>query len=267
MKKALQILLLVAVTMMLFGCQGTSESENVLRVGATPVPHVELLNQVKDQLADQGITLEIVEFTDYVKPNLSLNDGEIDVNFFQHLPYLEDFNEERGLDLVSVAGIHVEPMGLYSEKIKSLDALTDGAVISIPNDAVNGGRALLLLQAQGLVTIDPAAGLEATEADITDNPKGLVIQAIEAAQLPRTLADVDAAVINGNYAIEAGFNPIADALILEGGDSPYVNILTTRADNADDPKVQALVEAMQTEAIQAFIEETYQGAVVAAFTE
>jgi len=267
MKKALQILLLVAVTMMLFGCQSTSESSNVLRVGATPVPHVELLNQVKDKLADEGIELEIIEFTDYVKPNLSLNDGEIDVNFFQHLPYLEDFNEERGLNLVPVAGIHVEPMGLYSEKIASFEDLPEGAVVSIPNDAVNGGRALLLLESAGLIQLDPDAGLEATEADIIENPKKISVQAIEAAQLPRTLADVDAAVINGNYAIEAGFNPIEDALLLEGGDSPYVNILTTREDNADDPKVKALIEALQTDEIQKFIEETYNGAVVAAFTE
>jgi len=267
MKKALQILLLVAVTMMLFGCQSTSESSNVLRVGATPVPHVQLLNQVKDQLAEEGIELEIIEFTDYVKPNLSLNDGEIDVNFFQHLPYLEDFNEERGMNLVSVAGIHVEPMGLYSEKFDSFDALPEGATISIPNDAVNGGRALLLLQSEGLIELDPEAGLEATEADIVANPKGITIQAIEAAQLPRTLVDVDASVINGNYAIEAGFNPIADALLLEGGDSPYVNILTTREDNAADPKVKALIQALQTEAIETFIQETYEGAVVAAFTE
>lgn len=267
MKKALQILLLVASTMMLFGCQSTSESTNVLRVGATPVPHVELLNQVKEQLAEDGIELEIIEFTDYVKPNLSLNDGEIDVNFFQHLPYLEDFNEERGLDLVSVAGIHVEPMGLYSQSLEKFEDLPDGATISIPNDAVNGGRALLLLQSAGLIELDPAAGLEATEADITVNPKGITIQAIEAAQLPRTLVDVDASVINGNYAIEAGFNPITDALLLEGGDSPYVNILTTRTDNADDPKVQALVKALQKEDIKRFIAETYQGAVVAAFTD
>ncbi len=267
MKKALQLLLLVAITMMLFGCQSTSDSSQVLRVGATPVPHVELLNQVKELLKAEGIDLEIVEFTDYVKPNLSLNDGEIDVNFFQHLPYLEDFNEERGLTLVSVAGIHVEPMGLYSEEITSFENLPDGAVISIPNDAVNGGRALLLLQSAGLITLDPEAGLEATENDIVENPKHVKIQAIEAAQLPRTLVDVDASVINGNYAIEAGFNPIEDALLLEDGNSPYVNILTTREDNANDPKVQALIKALQTKEIQSFIEETYAGAVVASFTK
>ena len=267
MKKTWQLLLLVAGTMMLFGCQSTSDSSQVLRVGATPVPHVELLNQVKDALKAEGIELEIVEFTDYVKPNLSLNDGEIDVNFFQHLPYLEDFNEERGLNLVSVAGIHVEPMGLYSDSLASFEDLADGAVISIPNDAVNGGRALLLLQSAGLITLDPEAGLEATEIDIVENPKNITIQAIEAAQLPRTLVDVDAAVINGNYAIEAGLNPIEDALLLEDGDSPYVNILTTREDNADDPNVLALIKALQTEEIKLFIETNYAGAVVASFTD
>jgi D-methionine transport system substrate-binding protein len=267
MKKALQLLLLVACTMMLFGCQSTSDSSQVLRIGATPVPHVELLNQVKDVLKAQGIELEIVEFTDYVKPNLSLNDGEIDVNFFQHLPYLEDFNQERGLNLVSVAGIHVEPMGLYSDALTDFNDLPDGAIISIPNDAVNGGRALLLLQSAGLITLDQEAGLEATEVDIVENPKNIKIQAIEAAQLPRTLVDVDAAVINGNYAIDAGLNPIEDALLLEDGESPYVNILTTREDNADDPKVLALIKALQTEEIKSFIEETYDGAVVASFTK
>lgn len=237
----------------------------VLKVGATPVPHAELLALVADDLLAQGIELQVVEFTDYVKPNLALNDGELDANFFQHQPYLDGFNAEHQTDVVSAGNVHVEPLALYSEKADSADALPEGAVIAIPSDAVNGGRALILLEANGLITLSEDSGLDATELDIVENPKNLKFKAIEAAQLPRVLQDVDAAVINGNYAIEAGLNPVADGLLVEGAESPYANIVAVRAGEENNEALKALLAALQSEEVKAFIESTYEGSVVAAF--
>lgn len=237
----------------------------VLKVGATPVPHAELLALVADDLLAQGIELQVIEFTDYVKPNLALNDGELDANFFQHLPYLKDFNAEHKTEIVSAGNVHVEPLALYSKKVNSADALPEGAVIAIPSDAVNGGRALILLEANGLIALSEESGLDATELDIVENPKNLKFKAIEAAQLPRVLQDIDAAVINGNYAIEAGLNPLADGLLIEGSKSPYANILAVRDGETENPALKALLAALQSEEIKDFIETTYNGSVVTAF--
>ncbi len=247
------------------GASDTSEEVKVLKVGATPVPHAELLEKVKPILKDKGIELEIIEFTDYVKPNLALDDGEIDANFFQHVPYLESFNEDRGLDLVSVGTVHVEPLGAYSEKFDNIDDLPEGAKIAIPSDSVNGGRSLILIESIGLITLKEDAGLEATEFDVVDNPKNLKFTSIEAAQLPRVLPDVDLAVINGNFAIEAGLNPLSDALLLEGADSPYANIITVKSGYDKVEEVNELLNALQTDEIKKFIDENYDGGVVAAF--
>ena len=269
MKRIISIVLVVLLFgVLVVGCsqsEGKSEHSNVLKVGATPVPHGELLELVQEDLAEKDIVLEIVEFTDYVKPNLALKDKEIDANFFQHLPYLEHFNEAHGLTLVSVGTVHVEPLGLYSEKIESIDQLKEGSTIAIPADSVNGGRALILLETAGLIELSEGSGLEATEEDIVRNDKNLKFKAIEAAQIPRVLQDIDAGIINGNYAIEAGINPIEDHLILEGAESPYANIITTREDNKDDASIGILLEALRSEKIKEYIIKNYDGGVVPAF--
>jgi D-methionine transport system substrate-binding protein len=225
-------------------------AKQVLTVGATPVPHAELLALVKDDLSAAGIELKIVEFTDYVTPNLALSDGQLDANFFQHVPYLESFSAEKGLKLASAFAVHVEPLGLYSSKVKSLEQLADGAKIAVPNDPTNEGRALLLLQAKGLIKISDKAGLKGTPADVTENPRKFKFVELEAAQLPRTLADVDAAVINGNFALESGLNPVKDALILEGAESPYANIVAVKAGNEQDPRILALAAALRSEKVR-----------------
>lgn len=244
---------------------GDAAKPTVLKVGASPVPHAELLNLVKEDLLAEGIELQIVEFTDYVKPNLSLQDGEIDANFFQHVPYQENFNAEHGTNIVSVGTVHVEPLGLYSKQVTSVDALKEGAQIAIPSDAVNGGRSLILLASKGLITLKEGAGLEATEKDIVENPKNFKFTAVEAAQLPRVLGDVDAAIINGNYALEAGINPAKDAILLEGKDSPYANIISVKAGNESNENVLKLLQVLQSDKVKKFIEENYNGGVVPAF--
>lgn len=249
----------------LFGFGKKKKQANLIKVGATPVPHSEILEVIKDDLKEAGYELEIVEFTDYVTPNLALNDGNIDANFFQHVPYMDKFGKERNLDLVSVGTVHVEPMGLFSKELKSINELKEGSVIAIPNDPSNGGRALLLLQAKGLIKVNPQAGLNATELDITENPKNLKFKALEAAQLPRVLRDVDAAVINGNYALESDLNPAKDALLIEGAESPYANIVTVIEGNENDAKIKALLEALTSDKVKKFIEDKYNGAVVPAF--
>ncbi len=243
----------------------TGQDKKVLTVGATPVPHAELLALVADDLAAEGIELKIVEFTDYVTPNVALAEGQLDANFFQHLPYLESFATEKGLSLVSAFAVHVEPLGLYSGRAKSLEELADGASIAVPNDPTNEGRALLLLQAKGLIKLSDAAGLKGTSADIVENTKKLKFKELEAAQLPRVLQDVDAAVINGNYALESGLNPVKDALILEGAESPYANIVAVRAGTENDPRILALAKALRSEKVKEFILSKYSGGVVAAF--
>lgn len=236
-----------------------------LQVAATPVPHAEILEFVKPKLAEQGITLEVKVFTDYVQPNLQVAEGRLDANFFQHLPYLDEFNQTRGTRLVSVAGIHVEPFGAYSKKIQSFDQLKSGSKVAIPNDATNGGRALLLLQASGVLELKEGTGIAATPRDISNNPHKLRVIELEAALVPRALQEVELALINTNYALEAGLNPQQDALALEGGDSPYVNILVTRDDNQQAEAVQKLIEALKTDEVRNFINEKYQGAVVPVF--
>lgn len=250
---------------LLFGCGAEETDQKTLKVGATPVPHSELLNLIKPELEKQGILLEIIEFTDYVTPNLALDDGEIDANFFQHVPYMESFSKEHDLDLVSAGTVHVEPLGLYSKIFKNISEIKSGAVIAIPNDPTNEGRALLLLQANGIIKLNSEAGLEATYVDIAENPLGLVFKPIDAAQLPRTLDDVAGAVINTNYALEADLNPAEDAVVIEGSESPYANIVTVKADRLNDETIRALVNALQSEAVKAFILEQYNGSVVPAF--
>jgi len=256
-------LVLVAVVLLL--AAGVPAAAATLKVGATPVPHAEILEQAVAILSAQGITLEIVEFTDYVRPNLALEEGDLDANFFQHVPYLEAFNQDAGTNLVSLAGIHVEPLGVFSQKISSLEELPARASIAIPNDATNGGRALLLLQAAGLITVDPAAGITPTVFDITANKLQLRFVELEAAQLVRSLPDVHAAVINGNYALQAGLNPISDAIFLEGAESPYVNVIAVRAEDVGREDLQLLVQALLTDGIRSFILEKYAGAVVPVF--
>ena len=236
-----------------------------LSVAATAVPHAEILEFVKPALAKEGVELNIKVFTDYVQPNVQVAEKRLDANFFQHQPYLDEFNKSRGTELVSVAGVHVEPFGAYSSQHKSLADLPQGANVVIPNDATNGGRALLLLQKAGLITLKPEAGILATPKDIVENPKAIKVRELEAATLPRVLTQVDLALINTNYALEAKLNPTKDALAIEGSDSPYVNILVARADSKDNAALQKLAKALQSPEVKAFILEKYQGAVVPAF--
>lgn len=272
-KRIISIFMVITLALFAFvGC-GANEANDgddateskVIKVGASPVPHAEVLNVAKGILAEEGITLEIVEFQDYVQPNLVLDDGELDANYFQHLPYLDSFSDEHDLDLVSVAGVHIEPMGIYSKNITSLDELKEADKIAIPNDPTNGGRALLLLQTAGLIKLDPESGLAATEKDIVENPNNIEIEPLEAAMLPRVLDDVALAVINTNYALDAGLSPIDDAIVIEGSDSPYVNILVTRKDNQDDENIQKLIQVLNSDDIKTFIETEYKGAVIPAF--
>lgn len=236
-----------------------------LQVAATPVPHAEILEFIKPSLKEQGVELDVKVFTDYVQPNVQVAEKRLDANFFQHQPYLDEFNKTKGTTLISVAGVHIEPFGAYSNKIKHLDDLATGASVVIPNDATNGGRALLLLQTAGLITLKEGAGITATPRDIADNPKKIKVRELEAATLPRVLNQVDLALINTNYALEAGLNPNKDALVIEGADSPYVNILVTREDNQNAEAVQKLVKALHSDEVKDFINEKYQGAVVPAF--
>lgn len=236
-----------------------------LNVAASPTPHAEILKQCVPILAEQGIDLQIHEYSDYVVPNTAVEDGDEDANYFQHVPYLDDFNTTRGTHLVSVTGVHIEPMGIYAGRVSSLEDLPDGAVIAVPNDATNEGRALLLLEAQGLITLDDSSNLTATPNNIVDNPKNLEFQELEAATIPSVLADVDLAVINSNYALGAGLNPTTDALAIESSDSPYVNVLVVKEGNENNEAIQALVDALHSDTIRDYITETFDGAVVPAF--
>lgn len=242
-----------------------AQAADSLSVAATAVPHAEILEFVKPALAKEGVELKIKVFTDYVQPNVQVAEERLDANFFQHQPYLDEFNKSRGTELVSIAGVHVEPFGAYSSKVKNLSELNEGAQVVIPNDATNGGRALLLLQKTGLISLKPEAGITATVKDIADNPKNLKIRELEAATLPRVLNQVDLALINTNYALEAKLNPTKDALAIEGSDSPYVNILVVRAERKDDAALQKLAKALNSAEVKTFITEKYQGAVVPAF--
>lgn len=235
-----------------------------LRIGVSPVPHGEIVRFVAENLAPAaGLELEVIEFTDYVQPNLALADGELDANFFQHVPYMEDFAAERGLDLVAVAAVHVEPLGVYSNEFERLEETPDEAVVAIPNDVTNAGRALRLLADNGLIGLDPAAGIAPTVDDVVDNPKQLEIVELEAAQLPRSLEDAALSVINGNYAIEAGLDPTDDALALESAENnPYANVLAVEAGRENEPAIRTLAQLLTSPDVRTFIEETYRGAVI-----
>ncbi len=252
-----------------------SESEETtgeavtLRVGASPTPHAEILTFAKDILASEyNVNLEIIEYSDYVVPNTAVEEGEDDANYFQHTPYLETFNEDNGTHLVSVAKIHYEPFGLYSETVTDVADLPDGAVIAIPNDGSNEARALYLLEAEGLITLDHEAGFNATVLDITDNPKNITFQEVAAEMVARTLDDVDGAIVNGNYALEAGLD-IADAIATEAADSDsaqtYANVIVVKEGNEDNEAVKALVEVLTSDAVRDYINDTYDGAVVPVF--
>jgi D-methionine transport system substrate-binding protein len=261
--------LVVVLMLMLVLCAGGASSEELastkLKVGATPVPHSEILEIAKPILKDKGILLEVIEFTDYVTPNLALNDGDIDANYFQHIPYLEEFASARRLDITYIASVHIEPMGAYSKKVKDLDDLKNKAKVGIPNDPTNGGRALLLLQRAGIIELDDKAGITATKYDIISNPKNLQIIELEAAQLPRSLEDLDLAVINSNYALEAGLVATRDALIIEDANSPYVNVLAVRTKDKDRAALRELAKVLTSEPVAEFIKEKYPGSVVPAF--
>ena len=236
-----------------------------LSVAATPVPHAEILEFVKPALAKEGVNLKVKVFTDYIQPNVQVAEKRLDANFFQHQPYLDEFNKAKGTHLVSVAAVHLEPLGAYSSKYKKLDEIKDGSTVVIPNDATNGGRALLLLDKAGLITLKDKTNILSTPKDITANPKKLKFRELEAATIPRVLTQVDLALINTNYALEAKLNPEKDALVIEGSDSPYVNILVTREDNKDSDAVKKLVAALHTPEVKAFILEKYKGAILPAF--
>lgn len=269
--KKIAVLALAAALLVtcLAACGGKEDSKSLtITVGATPAPHAEILEVAKELLAEQGITLEIREFTDYVMPNTSTEDGSIDANYFQHITYMNDFNAENGTHLVSVAAIHYEPFGLYAGKCASLAALSDGAQIAVPNDGTNEARALLLLEQEGLIKLKDGVGLSATKSDVAENPHNYDIVELEARLLPTTLKDVDVAVINGNYAIDAGLK-VSDALAVEANDGAaaeaYVNVLAVKEGNENNAAIQALVKALQSDEVRSFIEETYDGAVVALF--
>lgn len=276
MKKIVAFLLAAALSITaLAGCQsGATPSSaanpdnaeaKVITVGASPAPHAEILKIAGDILKEQGYELKVVEFSDYVQPNLALSQGELDANYFQHQTYLDNLNKEYNIDLVSIGAIHYEPLGIYAGRSSALDSLPDGAIIAVPNDTTNEARALLLLQGQGLIEVDESAGLAATVKNITSNPKNIQIKEIEAAQLSRTLPDVDLAVINGNYAIDGGLK-IADALAIEESGSvattAYPNVVAVRKGDEERPELKALVEALKSDKVKQYINETYEGAVV-----
>ncbi len=281
MKKFVSIALTAALSVgLLAGCGGGADADKnadanaaedkVITVAASPSPHAEILNDaVAPVLEAEGYTLEVTEFTDYVQPNLVVENGEFDANYFQHQPYLTDFNAENKTSLVSAAAVHYEPFGIYSKKHASLDEIAEGAVISVPNDTTNEARALQLLQANGIITLKEDAGLAATKQDIVDNPYNVDIQEIEAAGLPATLDSADFSVINGNYAIPAGLNVNKDALAYEENTSEaaqtFANIVAVKEGNENSEKIQALVKALTSDEVKTYIEEKYEGAVVPIF--
>ncbi|MCE5284681.1 MAG: MetQ/NlpA family ABC transporter substrate-binding protein [Pelosinus sp.] len=271
---SLGVIFLLAVSLVFAGCGQKNEAAKTaapaekkavtIKVGATPVPHAEILEFIKSILAKEGINLEIVTFQDYVQPNLALDQKELDANFFQHIPYLETFNKDHNLKLVSIAKVHIEPIGFYSQAIKSLDQIKTGSTIAIPNDPTNGGRALALLEKAGLIKLKDGVGIKGTEQDIVNNPKQLKFKALEAAQLPRALPDVAGAVINTNYALEAKLNPGKDAIVIEGKDSPYANILVVKEDRAKEAALQKLAQVLTSPEVKKFIEDKYKGSILPA---
>lgn len=286
-KKVLLVALVLALAVSVFGCTKNEQkdepapseqtppeetpSENKeltkITVAASPVPHAEILAQIKSDLADKGYELDVVEFSDYVQPNMVVEAGDIDANFFQHKPYLDNFNEEKKTNIVSVAAVHYEPLGIYPGKSSDLANIPNGAAIAVPNDTTNEARALLLLEANGIIRIREGAGLTATKKDIVENPHNVDIIELEAAQVPRVVAETDFVVLNGNYALEAGFNVESDALAKEEQDSEaattYANILCVKKGNEETEKTKALIEALKSDKVKKFIAETYKGAAIA----
>ncbi|MDR2940591.1 MAG: MetQ/NlpA family ABC transporter substrate-binding protein [Clostridiales bacterium] len=268
-----KLFLFLALTIVLSSCTApASQPESTsgagltkIVVGATEVPHSELLNLVKDDLEAQGIELEITVFDGYELINPSTSEKQLDANFFQHLPFLESYVKESGQDLVSIGAVHIEPLGIYSKKIDNLESLEDGATVTIPNDETNGARALLLLQASGLIKLKEGVTLTATIQDIAENSKNLEIYEQEAAMLPRSLDDAEVSVINGNFALEAGLNPLTDALKLEDSTSPYVNVIAVRGEDAERPELKALFEAITSQEVKDYILENYDGALIPVF--
>lgn len=267
LKNSLKILLAGLLPLFFIACEGKKEEKKEvktsIKVGATPVPHSEILEFVKPLLKKKGYDLEIVEFTDYVTPNLAVDEGQLDANFFQHLPYLQKFNDTKNTKLVKTVNVHLEPMGFYSKKIKSLDELKDGASIAVPNDPTNESRALDILVKEGLLNFGDVEFK--TAANIKDNPKNLQIKELDAPQLPRVLDEVDAAIINTNYALAANLNPLKDAIVIESKDSPYANILVVKQGNENKAYIKALDEVLNSKEVKDFIVEKYKGSIVGAF--
>ena len=261
-------ILVGVLSLALVGCSGNSKGDDkTITIGVTPVPHKEIVEHVKPKLEEKGYKVEIKEFTDYVTPNKALSEGSLDANFFQHIPYLNEQNKSENLGLTYTAKVHLEPLGLYSKKLKNINELKDGSTIAIPNDPSNEARALRLLESNGLIKLKD--GELITPKDITDNSKNLQFRELEAASIPRTVEDVDAAVINGNYAIDSGFSVKKDALIVEDKDSkaaePYSNIIAVKESDKDSQKIKDLTEALTSEDVKNFINEKYDGAVIPVF--
>jgi len=270
-KKLLGLALILALGATLVGCGSkgkkntdTKGEDKVITIGVSPEPHKAIVeNAIKPLLEAEGYKVDVVEFVDYVLPNTALEEGEIDANYFQHIPYLETTVKEKSYDLSYISKVHIEPMGLYSEKIDDISAIKEGGEIAIPNDPSNGARALKLLAKNGIIEI-PEGNL-VTAKDITANPKNLKITELDAEQLPRVLKDVDGAVINTNYALEGGLNPLKDALTIEGEDSPYANIIAVRTEEKESDKIRALEKAANSEEVKKYIQDNYKGAIVPAF--
>jgi D-methionine transport system substrate-binding protein len=259
------IVALLAVAVMSLSASPALKAQDRIKVGTTSGADVEILEKARDVAAQNGLTVEIIEFSDYVRPNLALADKEVDLNSFQHIPYLQSFSKERNLDLVSIGTTYVSPIGFFSKKIKSLDELKKGDSLAVPNDPTNGGRALLLLQKAGFIKLDPQAGLSATPGDIKENRLELKIIEVDAAQTPRSLEDVAAAAINNTFAIPAGLIPVKDAIYLEDADSPYVNIIVARNGDQDNPLYKKFVQAYQSQEVADFILNRFEGSTLPAF--
>jgi D-methionine transport system substrate-binding protein len=261
------VLIALASLLVGFTVANRTQAAQVLRVAASAIPHAQILEFVKPQLRAQGIDLQIKVFTDYIQPNLQVEERQLDANFFQHQPYLDAFNRDHGTHIVAVpdSKVHIEPFGAYSRKIKQIAQLREGAQVAVPNDPSNSARALLLLQKQGLIRLKDPANISATAHDIVWNPRKLKIRELEAATLPRVLDDVDLALINTNYALAAGLNPTRDALFIESADSPYANLVAARSDNVNSPAIRKLVAALRSPEAKQFVKETYHGAVLTTF--
>lgn len=256
----LSVVFVLTGALLLSGCKSKA-----LKIGASSVPHAEILEFAEPLLEKEGIAIKIIEFSDYVQPNLQLADGQLDANFFQHIPYLEGFASERKLDITWVAKVHIEPMGIYSKQVSSLSDLEDGAEVGIPNDDTNCGRALVLLEKAGLLKLKEGVGISATVHDVTGNPKNLNFYELDAAMLPRSLEDFGIAVINGNFALQAGLSPTGDSLFLEESDSPFANVIAVRNEDKENSAIQKLINILTGPEVKEFIEDNYKGGVIPAF--